>query len=248
MDNPIRVRDSRHTRTMTWRGLLDAAADLAWGGRCAGCGRPGPVCCPACAEVVRAQPPQPVPVADLAGVWARGDYAGELRALILACKERQGLGLVPLLTELAVGSTAAVLQERWRTGLVVLIPIPSSRATVAARGFDLTWLVARGIARRLRGLGIDVRARRGLALASGTRDQVGLGVVDRASNRQHSLRALPGEPADVVLVDDIITTGATVRAAAGALTCAGHRLLGAGVIAATPRRDGHRPISLQAQN
>ena len=38
--------------------------------------------------------------------------ADELRALILACKERQGLGLVPLLAELAVGSVAAVLRER----------------------------------------------------------------------------------------------------------------------------------------
>ncbi len=55
--------------------------------------------------------PRPVPLDDdLADqVWARGEYADELRALILACKERQGLGLVPLLTELVVGSAAAVL-------------------------------------------------------------------------------------------------------------------------------------------
>ncbi len=224
---------------MSWRGLLDAAADLAWGGRCAGCGHPGPVCCRACADLVRGRQPRPVSLVEVAGIWARGDYADELRALILACKERQGLGLVPLLTELALGSTAAVLRERWRTGPVVLMPIPSSRAAVAARGFDLTWLLARGIARRLRGLGLNIRARRGLALASGTRDQVGLGVAERASNRQHSLRALAGEAAQVVLVDDIITTGATVTAAAHELSAAGHRLLGVGVIAATVRRDGH---------
>lgn len=226
---------------MRWRGLLEAAADLAWGGSCAGCGRPGPVCCPACARLVREQPPRPVPLDDLAGeVWARGEYADELRALILACKERQGLGLVPLLAELAVGSVAAVLRESWRSGPVVVMPIPSSRATVAARGFDLTWLLARGVARRLSRLGMQIRAQRGLVLAAGTRDQVGLGVVDRAVNRQHSLRALPGPAAQVVLVDDIVTTGATLTAAAHELEAAGHRLLGAGVVAATPRRDGRR--------
>lgn len=186
--------------------------------------------------------PRPVPLDDdLADrVWARGEYADELRALILACKERQGLGLVPLLTELVVGSAAAVLSQGWREGPVVLVPVPSTRAAVAARGFDLTWLLACGVARRLRRLGMEARSRRGLALFSGTRDQVGLGVADRAANRQHSLRALPGSPSQMVLVDDIITTGATVRSATRELHTAGHQVIGVGVIAATPRRDGHR--------
>ncbi len=224
---------------MGWRGLVDAAADLAWGGSCAGCGRPGPVCCPGCADGVRGLPPRPVADGGVAGaIWARGEYSAELRALILACKEREGLGLVPLLGDLVLGSVAAVVHDRWRGGSVLLIPIPSSRATVAARGFDLTWLLARRTARRLARIGLDVRARRGLALASGSRDQVGLGVADRASNRRHGIRALPGAAAQVVLVDDIVTTGATLDAAAGALRAIGHRVLGAGVIAATPRLDG----------
>ncbi len=224
---------------MGWRGLLEAAADLAWGGRCAGCGRPGPVCCPACAATVRGLAPRPVAAGDGGrAIWARGDYAGELRALILACKERQGLGLVPLLADLALGSAAALVHDRWRSGPVLLVPIPSSRATVAARGFDLTWLLAKRVARRLRGVGLDVRARRGLALAAGTRDQVGLDIADRTNNRLHSMRVLPGAAAQLVLVDDIVTTGATLAAATGALRSAGHRVVGAAVIAATPRLDG----------
>lgn len=221
---------------MEWRGLLDAAADLAWGGSCAGCGRPGPVCCRSCAAVVRAPAPRPVRVGDdHRTVWTRGGYADELRALILACKERQGLGLVPLLADLALGSVAAAVHEGWRSGPVVLVPIPSSRATVAARGFDLTWLLAKRVARRLGRVGLDIRAWRGLALAAGTRDQVGLGIADRTVNRLHSMRALSGPAAQVVLVDDIVTTGATLQAASRALDAAGHRLLGAAVIAATPR-------------
>lgn len=219
--------------------MLDAAADLAWGGSCAGCGRPGPVCCPTCADAVRALVPRPLPeVAGCPATWARGDYAEELRAVILACKERQGLGLVPLLGELVLGSAAALLRERWAGGPLLLVPVPSARATVAERGFDLTWMLARRTARRLGRLGLGVRPRRALVLAGDSRDQVGLGVADRAANRRRSMRALPGEPGQVVLIDDIVTTGATLSDAARALTRAGHRVLGAAVVAATPRLDG----------
>ncbi|HMQ37286.1 MAG TPA: phosphoribosyltransferase family protein [Micropruina sp.] len=226
---------------MGWRGVLDAAADLAWGGSCAGCGRPGPVCCPACAGTVRALVPRPVPAGDgRAPTWARGDYAGELRALILACKERQGLGLVPLLGDLLLGSAAAVVRDRWPGGPVLLVPVPSARATVAERGFDLTWLLARRTARGLARLGLDVRPRRALVLAGESRDQAGLGVADRTANRRRSMRALPVQAAQVVLVDDIVTTGATLTDAHRALGECGHRLLGAAVVAATPRLDGRR--------
>lgn len=221
--------------------MLDAAADLAWGGCCAACGRPGPVCCPDCARAVRALAPRPVPVGDGRPLtWARGDYAGELRALILACKERQGLTLVPLLGDLVLGSAAALVRERWRSGPVLLVPVPSARATVAERGFDLTWSMARRAARRLARLGLDVRPKRALTLSGDSRDQVGLSVADRAANRRRSMRSLPMAAAQVVLLDDIVTTGATLADAARALERDGHALLGAAVVAATPRLDGRR--------
>ncbi|MFT4217613.1 MAG: phosphoribosyltransferase family protein [Micropruina sp.] len=230
---------------MKWSALLDAMADLAWGGCCAACGQPGPVCCRTCADSVRGLVPRRVDAGNgVTPIWARGDYTDELRALILACKERQGLGLVPLLGDLVEGSVAAVVHDRWRRGPVMLVPIPSSRATVAARGFDLTWLLARRAASRLGRLGLDIQARRDLTLASGSRDQVGLGVEDRASNRRGGIEALPSQPAQIVLLDDIVTTGATLAAAVDALESVGHRLLGAGVIAATPRLDG-RPRAVR---
>ena len=71
--------------------------------------------------------------ADIQVVGEAADY-GELRALILACKERQGLGLVPLLGDLLLGSAAAVVRDRWPGGPALLVPVPSARATVAERG------------------------------------------------------------------------------------------------------------------
>lgn len=221
---------------MVWSPLLAATADLAWGGRCCGCGRPGPVTCPACAATLRAG--VPVAVAGAAGqprTWARGRYDDELRAVILACKERQGLGLVPLLAELCLGSCAAALAEVWTGGPVLLVPVPSSRATVAERGFDLTFQLARRVARGLRPLGLDAAAGRLLRLTAG-RDQVGLSVTDRAANRAHSMRAVPGRPGAVLVLDDIVTSGATLTEASRALSAAGRDVLGAAVLAATPRR------------
>ncbi|MFT3861219.1 ComF family protein [Micropruina sp.] len=221
---------------MGWRALAAAAADLAWGGACAACAAPGPVLCPGCAGLLRRLPTQAVPVRPgVPPTIARGDYADELRAVILACKERQGLGLVPMLAELVTGSAAALLHERWSGAAVRVAPIPSARSTIGERGFDLTGMMAGRVAVTLRGVGMDVRGWRALRPVRRSADQAGLGIAERAANRRASLVARPGEPVQVLLIDDIVTTGATLAEARRALTVAGHSVLGAAVVAATPR-------------
>ncbi|MBK8445967.1 MAG: ComF family protein [Micropruina sp.] len=225
---------------MGWRAVLAAGADLAWGGACAACLRPGPVLCAGCAAALHDRPALAVPVrAGVPFTIARGDYADDLRRVILACKERQGLTLVPVLAELLVGSAASLLEERWDGRPLRLVPVPSSRATVAGRGFDLTAMMAGRVARTLRRHQLDARAWPGLRPLRSARDQAGLDVAQRAENRRASLGARAGEPGAVLLVDDIITTGATLAEAARALGEAGHTVLGAAVVAATPRTSGH---------
>ena len=227
---------------MQWRSVLAAAADLAWGGACAACARPGPLICRPCAEAFRALPPAVVPVRPgVPFTVARGDYAAELRQVILACKERQGLTLVPILGELALGSAAGVLVDRWRRGPVRIVPIPSARSTVAERGFDLTSMMAAAVARGLRRRGVQALATAGLRQSRAAQDQAGLGVAERRTNRYSSLTAASGPPSAVLLVDDLVTTGATLTEAARALEAAGHTVLGAAVVAAT-RRTG-RPAT-----
>jgi predicted amidophosphoribosyltransferase len=51
-----------------------------------------------------------------------------------------------------------------------------------------------------------------------------------------AMRATPGAPCRVVLLDDVMTTGSTLVEAARALRQEGHEALGAAVLAATPRR------------
>ena len=92
-----------------------------------------------------------------------------------------------------------------------------------------------------------------LRMSRVARDQAGLGAAQRAANLAGAVRV--GRPlpaylsrvvpatADVagrwvVLVDDVVTTGATLTESTRALTDAGAVVLGAAVVAATPRRSG----------
>ena len=74
-----------------------------------------------------------------------------------------------------------------------------------------------------------LRQRRAIA------DSAGLGLRERAENLHHALAARPGEGRVALLVDDIVTTGATLGEAERALQAAGWAVAGAVVVAATPR-------------
>lgn len=116
--------------------VWQSAADLVLGACCAGCGRPGLGACAACTAAIRASPPFRVaglPEA-LPCVYAGGAYTGELRRLLLAAKERNGLGLVPLLGERLAAAVAAWVLEEGSGSPVVLVPVPTASAQVVARG------------------------------------------------------------------------------------------------------------------
>lgn len=227
---------------MTW--LTSAAADLLLGGRCVGCAEPGRPLCPGCRAGLpgEARPAWPDPVPDgLADPWACAAYDGVARDLVLGLKERQLFGLVgPVAAMLAASVRAAAT-----SGPVVLVPVPSRRATVRARGHDPTWAITSTAARVLAGAGHDVSAQRLLHLRPGVVDQAGLGAAERASNLAGSM-ACPGtglrrlaarrSRVRVVVCDDVLTTGSTAREAQRALEAVGLEVAAVAVVAATRRR------------
>jgi predicted amidophosphoribosyltransferase len=194
--------------------VLDAALDLLLGGACVGCRRPGRALCRRCAAALpdRARPAWPTPTPPgLAPPWAAGEYAGVLRALVLALKERRVLALrAPLGGLLAVAVAAALTAqlrvgtaapgpggERWAGvapgrsppgGPVVLVPVPSRPATVRARGHDPTLAVTRHAARLLRAGGTDAVGVPLLRTRPGMLDQSGLDARARAANLAGSIR------------------------------------------------------------
>jgi predicted amidophosphoribosyltransferase len=221
-------------RIVIGMNLLAALLDLVLPRRCAGCGSPLGALCPSCV------PRQPVQRAA-AGSWAAAVYDGATRAALLAYKERGRRDLAgPLALLLARGVCAALVAERSPPGVgvlvdVVLIPVPSARSAAAARGGNHVLRLARRAAARC---GVRV-AGDVLALTRTVRDSTGLGPQARTANLAGAMTARPPRRLGAaVIVDDIVTTGATLREARRALHAAGWQVLGAAVVAATPRRAG----------
>jgi predicted amidophosphoribosyltransferase len=219
--------------------LLNTVAELVLGARCPGCGCPAFGACRGCVAAVTGVPPIRVPLLPetLPPVFAGGPYADELRRLLLAAKERGALGLLPVL-----GSRVAAGVARWALAAggaapVALVPVPSARAHVAERGVDLPSALARVAARELRRAGLPTRVWSGLRLVRRPLDQSELGRYDRMANLAGAMEAAgPGAFGRIVVVDDIVTTGATLAEAVRACAAAGHPPEAAATVAATTRR------------
>ncbi|MGV9679723.1 ComF family protein [Nocardia sp. NPDC003482] len=190
---------------------------------CGGCGRLGPGWCRRCAESLAGPPVRARPRAD-PGVpcWALGRYRGPVRRAVVAAKEQGRRDLaVPLGRALARGLTGLRAAER----TLVLVPAPTRRAAARRRGGDPVARVVRVAGSLLPNCQVApiLRMRRGV------RDSVGLGVDDRARNLRGRVavarRRLPDvlfDPnAEVVLVDDVLTTGTTACESVRALAFAG---------------------------
>lgn len=219
--------------------LLDALGDLVLGSRCPGCEVPALGLCQACR--LRLAGLTPVAVtrqsSDFPATVAAGEYAGALRRVILLAKERGGLAYLPLLARLLARAVTALAEAcPVPPARVVLVPVPSARARVVERGLDLTADLARRAASILRGAGTEATVSRAVGLLRQPRDQAGLDSLARAVNSRGAYRWRAPKAGTVVVVDDVVTTGATLGAVAAAARTAGVGVLGAATIAETRRR------------
>ncbi|WP_405531012.1 phosphoribosyltransferase family protein [Streptomyces avidinii] len=213
------------------RGWWQELAGLVLPVDCAGCGAVRVLVCDGCREALggaAAGPvrPSPRPV-GLPAVWAAAVYDGGVRSLLLAHKER---GALPLAGVLGAALAAAVLAGGTggpgEAGEVALVPVPSARRQVRARGHDPARRIALAAAGRLRRAGVPARVAPVLGLRRAVADQAGLGARQRRENLTGALAVRRGgrrltDGARIVLVDDLITTGATLAEAARAVRAAG---------------------------
>lgn len=165
-------------------------------------------------------------------VFALGRYAGARRQVIVAVKER---GRTDLIAPLAV-SLAAALHRLLRWGMLdlplAIVPAPTRRSAARRRGGDPIARIAAAATADHPGITVAPALR----MRALTRDSVGLGSGARERNLAGGVllrhRRTPGHGDDVLLVDDVVTTGATLAESVRVLRSGGIPVSAALVIAA----------------
>jgi ComF family protein len=201
--------------------LLDALA-LLLPVECSGCGSADRSLCAQCRAALDPEPTPRVTPGGVPVVTALR-YEGRVRGVILALKEQ---GRTDAATALSA-PLAAAIGRATAARAVELAPVPTSRAAYRRRGYDPVLLLMRRA---------GLRPARVLEPARRTSRQKLLGAAERAENVAGALRARRSlEGRRFVVVDDILTTGATIEEAVRAITAGGGQVLGAATMAFTPR-------------
>lgn len=214
---------------------------------CAGCGADDVAWCPACAARLGGRPwrcEDRAPRLDrLDGtatlpVWTLADCTGDVRRGIVAWKDRGRLDLTRAFALAAGRAALEVAPELGACRAMHVVPAPSTAASRRRRGADLVGALAAAVADGLTAGGLPARPAPVLVRAGG-RDQVGLGARARARNLAGHVRVADARVDrvtghDVLVVDDVLTTGATIAAARSALERAGARVVGGLTLASTP--------------
>jgi len=214
-----------------------------------------PVCCPGCGhDDVRwcqecAAPWWDEPVRSEVGaprlhrlgavappVWSIVDLEGTAELMIEAWKDSGRRDLDPFFADAAARAALAVSPELKALGELAVVPVPARTASTRRRGIDLPALLARRCAQELRTMGIDAVATpvltmrraesRGLSARARWRGAQG---TMRVAGRLERTRA-------ILLIDDVMTTGATLATAMDALTLHNMYVAAALTLAAAPMR------------
>ena len=210
--------------------MLDLVLPL----ECGGCGAPSTRWCASCARQLTVKADEPhlitprvdpgVPVLSL------GRYAGARREAIVAVKEH---GRADMIAPLALALHAGL--ERLLTWGVIgtpltVVPAPTRRSAARRRGGDPVTRIARVATAGL----VDVDVIQLLRLRAMVRDSVGLSGADRQRNiagRVKITKPIEALAPHVLVVDDIVTTGATASESVRVLQIAGAHVVGVLAIA-----------------
>jgi ComF family protein len=230
-------------------GLARGALDMLFPQRCLGCSDLGSFFCPACVAAL-------IPVSEalcltchwpvdpllpqcacrkpaLLCVRAVAEYRDPLRVAIHHFKYDGQRAAAP-----ALGALLAKAMRPYTALDPLVVPIPLHASRMRQRGYNQSALIARAGARA----GGFTLAETALRRVRATPPQVGLSTLARAENLTGAFAAQGALAAgrDILLVDDVCTTGATLRSAAVALHQAGARKVYAAVLAIAVGESQHR--------
>ena len=190
--------------------------DLLFPPRCAGCQRIDYYWCPRCQAAVdtiplgvtvKQQPP-------LLAAAATATHADKLQQALWSLKYENGTPVAPFLAQRLA---AYLSQLNWNIDILVPVPLHTSR--LAQRGYNQAQLLAEGVAQQT---GI-ICLPNALQRQRHTQSQVGLNAQERQSNMEAAFTADHNQVNNqtLLLIDDVLTTGATLAACAQAALDAG---------------------------
>ncbi|MGE2836480.1 ComF family protein [Mycobacterium sp. SMC-4] len=198
--------------------------DLILPMQCGGCGSSGTKWCPICARELAVKPDEPhlvtprvdpgVPVLSL------GRYAGARRRAIVGVKEHGRVDLIPELADALSRALDHLLTWNVLDTPLTVVPAPTRRSAARRRGGDPVARIARAAVENLPGLTVAPA----LHLKAFTRDSVGLSSADRQRNIAGRIRRSAVVTGHAIVVDDIVTTGATAAESVRALQTSGARV------------------------
>ena len=205
------------------------APPLCWG--CYGPARRGDALCRGCRGRLHRLVAEPVWLRGVR-VWAPVAYSGPARDLVRALKFRAAMGVADTMAAQIVANAPPELIAR-----VTLVPVPLHPGRLRSRGYNQAAAVAEALGRRTGMEVADCLVRTGPAAT-----QVGRHRAERRAGPAGAIRAAgpaaagrrpAGGPPRVLLVDDVVTTGATLAACRDALRAAGASEIAAVVFART---------------
>lgn len=202
--------------------IAAAGRDLFLPRQCVGCTEPGTWWCATCAAASTPDPSARTVAPGLLTVGAL-PYADPARQVVLAHKNQQVRALRPVLA----AWLSSALQVVGSGPGTVLVPVPATVRSRQARGFD-----------PLRDVAEEVALRQGMTvvpLLRWVRQPLPQKLLDRPARggNVHGRMGAVWAPGSVVLVDDVVTTGATVTEAGRALRCSGVTLVAAAMMCYT---------------
>jgi ComF family protein len=217
--------------------LFDALTSKIAPYDCLACGAEGQLLCAACVAKLtpvpercyRCRAPSPDwltclacrPASRLRSVRIGTDYTGSAKNLIWKLKLSGARAAARIMARHLVSLTK-------NGDVIIIIPVPTATSRARRRGYDQAKLLARELARQTRLPYRDYLARQGQTHQHGLTRRERLTQLSSAF-RITNPRAIRG--ANIMLVDDVVTTGATLEAAAAALQTAGAARIDAVVFA-----------------
>ncbi|MDP2289153.1 MAG: ComF family protein [Actinomycetota bacterium] len=200
------------------RELSQDLADVSLSRVCVGCGRECAVLCDRC----QARLPMTAAKRDHDPlIWYAGEHEGLVRDLVLAHKERGVRAVTHILGRLLAISTWHAV-DGWFASPITLVPVPPHRSSIRSRGRDSLGEIVQSSARVLRARGRSIAVAPVLQWRRENERHAGLSASARWElNNAFLVRSRTALPRMAVVVDDVVTTGATVAEAVRVLRAAG---------------------------